>query len=96
MDYERAYEKVKGKSGPIPAAALSQTGAVGLRQPSADTKSIEAASAEAECARETSDVMYQLNNYRTVTCECGTRLRVPPAYPDNAVRCPRCGRINRI
>jgi len=95
-DYDRAYQQAKGKGGVIPASALAQTDTVALRQASADTKPIEEASAEIDRARETSDTMWRLSSYRTVTCPCGTRLRVPPTFAGNAVRCPHCGRINQI
>lgn len=94
-DYERAYRQTKGK-GIIPASALASAGAVGLRPPSAETKPAEEPSTQAERAREVSDLMWRKSNYRTVTCECSTRLRVPPTFTGNSVRCPHCGRTNPV
>jgi len=59
----------------------------------------EAASKEpdkTERARQTSDLMWRLGNYKTITCDCGTRLRVPPNFKEPAVRCPHCGRMNPV
>ena len=33
-----------------------------------------------ERTRETSTLMQKLSNYKTIDCECGTRLKVPPGY----------------
>jgi len=49
-----------------------------------------------EKARETSDLMWRLGNYKTITCDCGTKLRVPPKFKESTVRCPHCGRTNPV
>jgi heat shock protein HtpX len=93
-DYEQVYEKVHGKGkGMIPTSALA------LSHPA----SLRAAGAEAapepdkvERTRETSDLMWRLGNYKTITCKCGTRLRVPPRFKGATVRCPHCGRENPV
>jgi heat shock protein HtpX len=93
-DYEQVYEKVHGKGkSMLPASALALSHPAGLR----------AAGAEAapepdkiERTRETSDLMWRLGNYKTITCQCGTRLRVPPRFKGTTVRCPHCGRINPV
>jgi heat shock protein HtpX len=93
-DYERVYEKVHGKGkGIIPATALALSHTVSLR--AAGT----AAALEPdkiERTRETSDLMWRLGNYKTITCKCGTRLRVPPRFKGATVRCPHCGRENPV
>jgi heat shock protein HtpX len=93
-DYEQVYEKVHGKGkNMIPASALALSHPTDLR----------AAGAEAapepdkiERTRETSDLMWRMGNYKTVTCQCGTRLRVPPRFKGTTVRCPHCGRDNPV
>jgi heat shock protein HtpX len=93
-DYERAYEKAKGGAHVVPASALESAMEAKLRPASADTKPVEEVSAKVARARETSDLMWRMNQYRTIDCECGTRLRLPPGYRAPTVRCPHCGRIN--
>ncbi len=93
-DYEKAYRQVKGQ-GVVPASALSGAGVVGLRGPSTETGPVEPAAEQVARARETSDVMWRLNNSRTIDCPCGTRLRVPPEYRHPQVQCPHCGRIHQ-
>jgi heat shock protein HtpX len=95
-EYERAYKEVKGKGGMVPASALAAAGTVSLRAPSTEAQPVEPATERIERARETSDLMWRLNKYKEINCECGTRLRVPPNYRQPVVRCPHCGRIHQI
>jgi heat shock protein HtpX len=95
-DYDTAYRKAKGQGNAVPASALVGVSPVGLRAASADTTPVEEAPQKVERARETSDLMYRLNNYRTVECACGSRLRIPPNYRYTAVKCPHCGRVNPL
>lgn len=95
-DYERAYQRTKGKSGIIPASAVAGAGALARRPASADTKPIEEAAAEIERARETSDLMWRMGRYTMIDCECGTRLKVPSSFRGRSVRCPHCGRIHSV
>ncbi|MBI2830831.1 MAG: M48 family metalloprotease [Chloroflexi bacterium] len=97
VDYERAYEKVKGRTGPVPASALAGAGAVGLRPASAEALQPGLGESEIERARETSDLMWRMNRYHTITCSgCGTKLRLPPSYDEDSVRCPHCGTVNPV
>ena len=94
-EYEEAYRKIKGK-GVVPASALAGTGAVGLRATSVDTKPLEEVQEKIERTRETSDLMWRMGNYKTIDCECGARLRIPPHFRARDVRCPHCGRIHPV
>jgi len=96
-DYERAYRQAKG-AGIVPATALALDGIspVALRAQSPEIKPVEEFPQKVERARETSDLMWRLSNYRTISCECGTTLRIPPNFRAPAVRCPRCGRLNLV
>jgi len=89
-DYEKSYEQLKHK-GIIPATALAGAGAMGLRGPSAEKDADMA-----ERTRETSDLLLRMNRYRTIDCDCGTKLKVPPAYRESSVTCPHCGRVNNL
>jgi heat shock protein HtpX len=93
-DYSQAYQQVRHTSkGIIPAAAITATGAVTLRaaQPEAPEER-----EEVHRARETSNLLWNLSNYRMITCDCGTKLRLPPSFKKTEIRCPHCGRINPI
>jgi hypothetical protein len=42
--------------------------------------------------RETTDALDRAHDYRIVTCECGTKWKVPSDYQEDHVLCTRCGR----
>jgi len=94
IDYNQAYQQVKGSAGVVPASVLAATEAVPLRLANPEVKGDTAE--RISSTRETSDLMWRLGNYRTVDCDCGTRLRVPPTYKGAQVKCPHCGRINQV
>jgi heat shock protein HtpX len=91
--YDRAYHEVRrsGK-GVIPASALTSDTPLAARRPEA----AEAEPGKVERARETSDLLWKFSNYGLVNCECGTKLRVPPKFKGNSIRCPHCGRANPV
>lgn len=98
-DYDQAYQQAKGGTGIAPASALALDGLAGgaaLRAPSPEAKPVEEFPQKVERARETSDLMWRLNDYKTVNCTCGTKLRVPPRFKESTVRCPHCGRTNSV
>jgi len=96
-DYDTAYRQVhKGKKGIVSASAIASVGAVGLREAEPEAARREPEPGKVERTREVSDLMWQLNDYRTITCECGTKLKVPPKLKRANVKCPHCGRINPI
>jgi heat shock protein HtpX len=91
--YNMAYSQVtKGGRGVIPGSALVGQTTVAARQAS----SAEPEPARAERVRETSDLMWKMNKYGLVNCQCGTKIRVPPNYKGNTVRCPHCGTVNSM
>jgi heat shock protein HtpX len=94
-DYEQVYRQLyRTERGIIPASAITIGRATSLRP-----AEVEAAPREpdkTEQVRETSDLMWRLGNYKTIACDCGTKLRVPPKFKELTVRCPHCGRINPV
>ena len=94
-DYNQAYQQAEGKAGVVPASALAldeMAGATALRAPSPETKPAEELPQKVERARETSDLMWRLNDYKTINCTCGTKLRVSPDFKETSIKCPHCGR----
>ena len=93
-DYNQAYKKLRKDQEVIPSSALAVTGTtVPLRSAQSGK---EGELDEHQQARETSDILWRINDYRTIDCDCGTRLRVPPNYRESQIRCPHCGRINPV
>lgn len=93
-NYEEAYDKLhySSRQGILPGSALTQTQAVEIRAPRPEP--VEPFQASIERRRETSEALWQINDYKTINCKCGTRLRIPPRLQKSSVRCPHCGRIN--
>ncbi len=91
-DYEAAYRKTHNK-GIIPntAMALADTN-VPIAKPTGASEPVEAVNN----ARDTTQMLWQMNKYRTIECPCGTRLRIPPNYNQSAVQCPHCGRVHQL
>jgi heat shock protein HtpX len=94
-DYEQVYRKVHGVGkGIIPASALALSHPTSLRVAEAEVAPEEPD--KTERVRQTSDLMWRLGNYKTIVCDCGTKLRVPPRFKESTVRCPHCGRTNLV
>ena len=96
-DYNNAYAKVHKDGGKLmPASALAGAEAIGLRAAgSEDTTGVPEPS-KLERTREVSDLMWRQNNYQTIDCDCGTKLKVPPGFNRDKIKCPHCGRIHKI
>jgi len=96
-DYDNAFRQIhKGGRGVIPLSAIAGTGAVSLRPAVPKAAPREAELGKVERTREVSDLMWHLNNYETITCACGTKLKIPPKLKSANVKCPHCGRVNRV
>jgi len=94
-DYDQAYRQVhRGGKGVMPAAAGIAAGVTPLAETKPEAKIEEPD--EMQRTRETSDVMWRLNNYKTITCDCGAKLRVPPKFKESTIKCPHCGRMHPV
>jgi len=91
-DYEQAYKKAHGGKGVVPRSAMGLTGNVPIVTKTNTPEDLQ----PVEQARETTNMLWNINRYKTINCDCGTRLRVPPDYNEKAVRCPHCGRVHQL
>jgi heat shock protein HtpX len=92
-DYDQAYRDVHRGKGVIPAANLTaETAPIATMRLEGEAGE----PSEIQRARETSDVMWRLSNYNTITCDCGAKLRVPPNFKESQIKCPHCGRTHRV
>jgi len=90
LDYEKAYQKVHGKSDPcIGKNALESAEAATARAPSSKTK-IKMGPIFA--GRETMDFLDGLMELLIITCPCGMRIKLPQNFKKKKIRCPRCKR----
>jgi heat shock protein HtpX len=91
--YNMAYSQVsKSGKGVVPRSALVGDQPVGVRAASAAEPQPE----KVERVRETSDLMWKMSNYGLVNCQCGTKIRVPPNFRGQSIRCPHCGTVNSM
>ena len=96
-DYDNAFRQIhKGGRGVVPPSAIAGTGAVNVRPAVPEATQQEAELGKVERTREVSDLMWHLNNYKTITCACGTKLKIPPKFKSANAKCPHCGRVNRV
>ncbi len=85
-NYERAYEKVQGRSL-MDGVTVAEGRAAALRAANA-----EAEPSPAQRARETVDIMHRLAGFLFLVCPCGMKIKVPPSFQENEIHCPSCGR----
>lgn len=94
--YNQAYQQVKKTgSGIVSPQTASLTGAIAARPPSPETGPVEQLADRVDRTREVSDLMFKLNDYQVIDCQCGTRLKIPPALRGKTIRCPHCGRLHQ-
>jgi len=93
-DYQEAYTAMKRKiDSVIPKSGLLDKAAVPLRNAFAGEEETAAGKAK---HRDMGDLMHKVNQYTFINCPCGVRLKVPPQYRRETVKCPRCGRMHWI
>ena len=95
-DYDNAFRQIhQGGQGVIPSTAIAGTGAVSLR-PARPAAQRETELNKVDRTREITDLMWHLNNYKIITCACGTKLKIPPKLKGSNVKCPHCSRVNQV
>jgi heat shock protein HtpX len=90
--YDEAFRKVTGRAvGVVPFGALTSAKQAPAAAPgSPDTGS------RLERVRQTTDMLWRLNQYLFIPCACGTTLKFPPAYLGREMACPHCGTIHKV
>ncbi|MFH1775060.1 MAG: M48 family metallopeptidase [Chloroflexota bacterium] len=95
-DYDRSYHEAHQKGGSIiGAASLASAGSAELRRAKPETKGAEKAD-KLQRTRQTQDLMWRLNGYKTIECPCGVKLKVPLHYQGKQAQCPHCGRQHQV
>ena len=96
QSYQQAWEKVDGKAaGRLPGSALAAVApgeAVTAREPSTH----EPVQEKRHRMREASDMVRKAQGFTVIDCTCGLRLKVPPDYHQNRVKCPKCGTFHNL
>jgi heat shock protein HtpX len=85
--YDEAYRKVTRRPvGVVPASALKAA----QETPSRAAEKKDALS-QLDRIRETTDMLWRLNQFIFIACACGTKLKIPPEYLGKRIECPHCG-----
>ncbi|HEX6176742.1 MAG TPA: M48 family metallopeptidase [Thermoanaerobaculia bacterium] len=94
--YDDAFRKVTGRPvGVVPFAALQESRPVAAKTaPAAPQPMAAAPFTHVERVRQTTDLLWTLNDYIFINCECGTKLKIPPAYRAKKIECPHCNRVH--
>lgn len=88
--YDDAFRKVTGRPvGLIPFSALRDAADVPVKAPM-----VAAPFTHTDRVRQTTDLLWAMNDYTFIDCECGTKLKIPPAYRGKKIECPHCGRLH--
>ncbi|UCB42189.1 MAG: M48 family metallopeptidase [Dehalococcoidales bacterium] len=96
-DYNKSYQSIhKGGKPVFSGATLAGAGIVDVRAAVPEAAPTEHEPSKAERTREVSNLMWRMNKYETVDCDCGTKLKIPPDFKRSNIRCPHCGRINNV
>ncbi len=88
-DYADAFSKTTHRTAPVPASGLTKED-VAIREASAKAESEKR---KAKQMRQVGDIMRVVNGFVFLTCVCGLKLKVPPNYKHNKVKCPRCQKV---
>lgn len=93
-DYQAAYLKtIGGDRGCIGQRTLAADESVEARMPTPEPDKREEGIAR---ARDIGDLLGRLGNYVLMPCVCGVRIKVPPNFKREAVKCPKCGREHDV
>ncbi len=87
-DYSQAYATTTQRKNIVPRAAMTDE-KVSSRKPSSEGKE----QGVENQLRQVGDIMRRVNGFAFLTCVCGLKLKVPPDYNRDKVRCPRCKKI---
>jgi len=88
--YSDAFTNVTHHKTVVPIAALSTKEDVALRQAGAEATKKDRADKQ---TRQVGDIMRRVNQFIFLTCACGLKLKIPPNFKGNNVKCPRCKKI---
>jgi heat shock protein HtpX len=90
--YEEAFRQMHRNRSVIGARNLASSVESGVREPSAtDTKADPTRQ-----WRTAQDLMHKVNQYATIACACGLNIKLPPAFDQKTVSCPRCGTTHEV
>jgi len=88
-DYSDSFSAITKSRTVIPPTALTKED-VALREVQAKAKKEQRLETQ---MRQVGDIMRRVNNFVFLTCLCGLKLKIPPNYKPNTVKCPKCNNV---
>ncbi|MHC4388984.1 MAG: M48 family metalloprotease [Planctomycetota bacterium] len=88
-DYSDAFSNITHNKTVIPPSALTKED-IALRQASEEAKKEVRRQKQ---TRQVGDIMRMVNSFVFLACLCGLKLKIPPNFKGNKVKCPRCKRV---
>ncbi len=88
-DYSDSYTKITHHKTIVPPTALTKED-IALRQASEESKKQLRRETQ---MRQVGDIMRKIEQFVFLTCLCGLKLKIPPNFKADKVKCPRCKRI---
>jgi heat shock protein HtpX len=92
-DYSDSYSQTVGGATVMPASALAEKGDVEIRGAAEKVKS---KSTSKQQTRQVGDIMRMVNGFAFLSCACGLKMKIPPNFNGNKVKCPRCKKVQSI
>jgi len=87
-DYSDSFSAVTKTKTVVPPTVLTKED-IALRQASVEAGKKERRETQ---MRQVGDIMRRVNHFVFLTCLCGLKLKIPPNYKADKVKCPRCKR----
>ncbi len=99
IDYQKTFSEITNrKSLLLPGSALAEADPVPLRS-KGDPGVMPAVAGDfsAPSVKHASgDIIMAANGFRFVNCSCGMKLKIPPSFTRNSVKCSRCGTVYNL
>ena len=87
-DYSDAFAAVTHNKSVVPATALTKE-EIAIREGQARQGKQQA---QKKQMRQVGDIMRKVNQFVFLTCLCGLKLKIPPNFKADKVKCPRCSK----
>jgi len=92
--YEKSYQAaLGGREGCLGERTLASAESVKAREATVEPDTRKEA---VDRAREVADLLDRFVDFLLITCVCGVRIKVPPGFPRDSIRCTRCGKTHAI
>jgi len=91
-DYSEAYSKTTKHRSIVPPTAISKE-PVELRSGSEQAVKEQKRAAQ---MHQVGDIMRVVNGFVFLSCVCGLKLKIPPNFKSDSVKCPRCSKMLQI